>query len=98
MTSKTAAIAAARTRIRMERFGRSWIVSSPWDWRKPSGPYTSTQPADWYKARATMTRLRAEYALMLMGIDDAECGDTGTLPEIVDAALVRHRIRACLAA
>lgn len=97
MTSKTAAIAAARTRIRIERFGRSWIVSSPWDWRKPSGPYTATQPANWYKTRATMTRLRAEYALMLLGVD-TYCGDSGTLPEIVDAALVRHRIRSCLAA
>jgi hypothetical protein len=97
MTTKTAAIAAARTRIRMERFGRSWIVSSPWDWRNPSGPCTSTQPADWYKARATMTRLRAEYAMMLMGVD-AECGDTGTLTKIVDAAMARHARRTSLAA
>lgn len=66
--SRTAAAREARRQITIGAFGaRQYVVYSPACWSEPDGPNTQSHPRDWWQTKAYCTRLRAAYALHLMG-------------------------------
>ena len=67
--SRTAAIREARRHISIGAQGRGYVIYSPWRWDDPTGPNTASQEYTWSKARAECTRMQAQFALGLMGVD-----------------------------
>lgn len=93
--SKTAAIKAARQAVGQPcGRGTSWQIYGPYYSTAEGlrGPTTSINADSYWSARAKRSHWVASLSLCLMGWDpdDAECatyGVTGSITEIVDAAL-----------
>lgn len=94
MTTKTAALAAAKSAVTMYRSGSSWTITGPYKSTHEglSGMTTSLDKPDFFSARRARTLWIASLALSLMGwtSEDAEYATydrTGSADEIVSAAL-----------
>lgn len=96
MTSKTAAITAARKHGGIWGHGTSWTVSSPYDVTDPDGAVSETRRDSYAAARFFLTRERARIALALLGryqdqdaVMRLEMSPDQSLRGIVDYVLAR---------
>lgn len=87
--TKSKAIALARQHIHMSPLGHGYVITQPYRWDDLSGPVYEGLPRDYWVTRYWLTRLRAEFALHLMGSRIHLDSDGGTLLDIVNRHLPR---------